>query len=111
MNGLMPAAEGPPPVYNGAPPDQQPFDLEGALAMAESIIWRDGGMDKAEEAVLMGWIQRQIIRMQAVQAQAAQGMAGQQPGLGSSGASVGEHNPFSGRNSSPMPGYDEPAPY
>jgi hypothetical protein len=95
ISALTPAAEGPAPMYNGAPPDAQPMDLEGALAMADSIIWRDNGMDQREQALFTAWVQKTILRAQAQQAAMQQGGqmgGGQEAGLGSSGAS--DYDPF-----------------
>ena len=90
---LTPPAEGPAPYYNGAPADAQPMDLEGALAMVDSIIFRDGGMDQQEQAIFGAWVQNVMLKAQAL---AAQGMQseGQQQGLGSSGAQVEDYDAF-----------------
>lgn len=98
MESLVPAAEGPYPV-NNAPPDQQPQDLQGALAIVDSIIWRDGLMDANEHAIFMGWVQQTVEKIQAFAQQAA--MGGVDPnamqGLGSSSAGgTSEFNPMGG---------------
>ncbi len=91
--GLMPAAEGPFPIYNGAPADQQPLDLPGALALVDSIIWRDGGMDQNEQRIWGAWVQQTIMKAQA-QAQTQQAGLGTQQGIGES--SAGLDNPNAG---------------
>src|SRR5437773_1246079 len=69
MDGLVPASEGPYPVANVAMPDQQPQDLPGALALLDSILWRDGGIDQNESQVLAAWVQATQMRMRANQQQ------------------------------------------
>lgn len=95
---LMPAQEGPaPPMMTTPPEDQQPTDLAGALAMVDSIIWRDGGIDQQEMSTFSAWVQQTMMRIQAFLAQQQQmGMMGnpQQQGLGSSG--VQDYNFFGG---------------
>jgi hypothetical protein len=103
ISALTSPAEGPAPVYNGAPPDAQPMDLEGALAMADSLIWRDNGMDQREQAIFTAWVQKTILRAQAQQAAMQQqgGMdGGQQAGLGSSGAQDYDSFGMTGANGS-----------
>jgi hypothetical protein len=100
MPGMAPAVEGPAPYYSTPGPDQQPQDLEGGLAMVESILFRDGGMDQNEQRVFSAWVQKIIVMAEAAQQQGAQG-PGQQAGLGQS--SVSEYNPMGGAGSSPVP--------
>lgn len=99
MHPIVPGSEGPMPFYAGAPPDQQPQDLEGALAMVDSIIDRDGFTDSREAQIFEAWVQQRILKMQA-QAEAAAMGAGpsgeQMAGLGSSGASSSQYNPWGG---------------
>jgi hypothetical protein len=81
--GLMPSAEGPAPVFGAAPPDQQPQDLAGALALLDSILWRDGGIDQSEQGLISAWFQNTMVRAQQAQAAGAQSPGAQQ-GLGES---------------------------
>ena len=95
MIGALPAAaEGPAPFYSGAPPDQQPMDLQGALAVVDSILDRDGFVDSQEAAVFRAWVQARIMKIAAQQQQMMQQGAGgpQQAGLGSS--SVSDYDSF-----------------
>lgn len=84
------ALEGPYPLSVGAPPDQQPVDLDGALAMVDSIVWRDGGMDELEQQKLMGWFQQLMMKARAAAMAAAQGQGppGTASPLGSSSATT-----------------------
>jgi len=103
---LIQPAEGPLPLYAQAPPDQQPMDLQGALAMVDSIVWRDGGMDPEEQRLLMAWFQSTMMKAQAVQQAAQQGQGAPPPsGLGSS--SVSDKNVWGGPGSSPARTFDE----
>lgn len=106
MNGLMSAAEGPFPMYTDPPPDQQPQDLPGALAMVESIIFRDGGMDQVEMATFNAWVKKIITRATAMAAMAPS--PEQMAGLGGSSARE-EYNPFGGTQAGlgPVPGYED----
>ena len=102
------------PVYSGPPSDQQPIDLQGAFAMVDSMLWRDGGLDQMEQQTVMAWIQNFILRAQAAAQQMQQqgGQApGQEQGLGSSsagGSSISNrpsnYNPMSGAGGSDIPG-------
>ena len=98
---LTPAAEGPYPMMGEPPGDQQSMDLKQALAMVDSMIWRDNGMDQQEMAIWAAWVQQTMMKVQAQQmAQQQQGvgdpaMQGQQQGLGSSSATQ-DINPFGG---------------
>lgn len=90
MQGALPAAaEGPAPYYNGAPPDQVPTDLEGALALVDSIIWADRTFDQREQAIFNAWVQKTVMRARAASQMQQQGQTdpNQQAGLGSSSAS------------------------
>lgn len=108
---IMPATESPYPAYRQAPPDQQPQDLEGALAVVDSIIFRDGGMDKNEQAVFTAWVQKTVTTAQALaQQQMMSGQSPDQEGLASSSA-TSDLNTFGGPGGEDMPGYDSEESY
>jgi hypothetical protein len=105
---MQPAAEGPYPMMGEPPPDQQSMDLQQALAMVDSLIWRDNGMDQQEKAVWSAWVQQTMMKIQAQQMAAQQGggdpeAQGQQQGLGSSSATQ-NINPFGGEGGQDLPG-------
>ena len=103
---LAPAAEGPYPMMGEPPGDQQPMDLKQALALVDSLIWRDNGMDQEEMAIWSAWVQQTMMKIQAQQmAQTAGDPAaqGQQQGMGSSSATQ-DINPFGGAGGQDLPG-------
>jgi len=105
MHTLTPAAEGPVPFQGPTPADQQPTDLSGALAMADQIMWRDGGVTKEEIMVFNAFVESTIMKIQAAMAEMQQGAAGASE-LGDSNA-TGDWNQFSGQGGQdmPQPGY------
>jgi hypothetical protein len=103
---MTPAAEGPYPMMGEPPPDQQSMDLKQALAMVDSLIWRDNGMDQQEMSVWSAWVQQTMMKIQAQQMAQTQGdpaAQGQQQGLGSSSATQ-DINPFGGAGGQDLPG-------
>jgi hypothetical protein len=112
----VPAAEGPYPMMGEPPGDQQQMDLKQALAMVDSMIWRDGGMDQQEMSIWAAWVQQTMMKVQAQQMAAQQGQGdpsqqGQQQGLGSSSATQ-DINPFGGPGGQDLePAGDEAGPY
>jgi hypothetical protein len=103
---LTPAAEGPYPMMGETPPDQQPMDLKQALALVDSLIWRDNGMDQEEMGIWSAWVQQTMMKIQAQQMAQTQGdpaAQGQQEGLGSSSATQ-DINPFGGPGGQNLPG-------
>jgi hypothetical protein len=103
--GLTPAAEGPPGLMVQPGADQQPQDLDGALSMVESIIFRDGGMDPNEQRVFLAWVQKIITTAQALQQQSMQQGVATPNGLGSGSAGASEPaNPWSGPGGENIPG-------
>jgi hypothetical protein len=103
---LTPAAEGPYPMMGEPPGDQQSMDLKQALAIVDSLIWRDNGMDQEEMSIWSAWVQQTMMKIQAQQmAQTAGDPAaqGQQQGMGSSSATQ-DINPFGGAGGQDLPG-------
>lgn len=128
QQGLTPAAEGPPTMYTTPPPDQQPQDMQGAVAMVasivargepgstvqflnlifpviEAVVFRDGGMDMEEQAAFSGFVQRMIAQAQAAAQQGYQQQAQQPTDLGQPQPTDSGTVPFNGPDDDEDMGY------
>jgi hypothetical protein len=59
-NVLTPPAEGPYPMYTGAPPDRRPRTLRDALAEVKALIMADRAFTPDEQAEFSTFVQEMI---------------------------------------------------